>query len=220
MTSAAALLEQLTLGKLPMNIRPGALLSAVAILACSLSATGQEPAKSPTREEIARLRELAKPGPEHEMLAKCAGNWDVAVSTGKREASTGGGRSYMTMEGRFLWVGYEARGASGRFKGAFTIGFDRRHEHFTLIAMDTDGTYFVISRGKKLPDSEKIKLIGVDDDPYMTKLGLKKEFAHVLDFSDPDKFTIDVLFIDTRTKERKEIEAMTFTFTRKASADK
>ena len=35
-----------------MNIRFGALLSAFAILACSLSATGQEPAKSPTPEEI------------------------------------------------------------------------------------------------------------------------------------------------------------------------
>ena len=196
-----------------------ACLMAATMLVLPWPSIAQERVKAPSREEIAKYRELATPGPEHEMLSKCAGHWDVTVAAGGRAASIGGGRSYMTLERRFLWIGYEAKGQSGRYKGAFTIGFDRRHQHFTLIAMDTDGTYFITSRGKKLPDSEAIKLFGSDDDPYMEKLGLKKEFAHVLDFSDPDKFTIDVLFIDTRTAERKEMKAIELTFTRKAGTD-
>lgn len=194
-------------------------LMTAAVFVLPWPSIAQERVKPPSQEEIAKYRELAKPGPEHEMLSKFAGKWDVTVSAGRRAASTGGGRSYMTMERRFLWIGYEAEGRSGRYKGAFTIGFDRRHQHYTLIAMDTDGTYFITSRGKKLPDSKKIKLLGSDDDPYMEKLGFKKEFAHVLDFSDPDKFTIDVLYLDTRTKQRKEMKAIEFTFTRKAGPD-
>ena len=49
----------------------------------------------------------------------------------------------------------------------------------------------------------------------MLKMGLKKEFLHVLDLRNPDKLTIEVLFLDTRTEKRKEMPGMKFIFTRK-----
>jgi len=193
-------------------------LVAVTMFVLPWQVVAQERAQRPGGETFAQSRELANPGPEHDMLSKFAGNWDVTVTAGNasgRTGSVGKCRSYMTLERRFLWIGYEARGESGRFKGAFMVGFDRRHQHFTMLAMDTDGTYFVTSKGKKLPDSQSIKLYGTDDDPYMKKLGFTKEFAHVLKFNAPNKFTIDILFIDTRTDERKEVKAIEFTFTRR-----
>lgn len=202
-----------------MNTRNLLWLMFAAAMLLPISGTGQEPPKSPTPEEMAKYRELAKPGPEHDLLAKFAGEWNVTLTAGSRPESFGSGRSYMTLERRFLWIGYQAKGKSGVFKGAFTLGFDRRNERFMLIAMDTDGTYFVTSQGKKLPDSETLKLYGKDDDPYMAKLGFEKEFAHAVDLSDPDKFTIEVLYIDTRTEERKELRAMVFTFARKKEAE-
>ena len=163
----------------------------------------------------AELREQSKPGPEHELLAKFSGRWKLSITgAGRRGISEGSARSYMTLENRFLWLGYEARGTAGRFKGAFTIGFDRRHEEFTLIAMDTDGTYFVTSRGKQKPETETIKLVGKDDDPHMKAMGFEKEFAHVLELSADDAFSIKVLYIDNRTDERKEVEALEFKFER------
>ena len=194
-----------------LKLRAIALLLAFHPVGISAQETGQ----SNKRLTPAELREQSKPGPEHQMLAEFAGRWKLSVSAqGKRGVSTGSARSYMTLENRFLWLGYDAKGKAGNFKGAFTIGFDRRHSEFTLIAMDTDGTYFVTSRGKRASGAKTIKLTGKDDDPHMKALGFEKEFAHVLDLSGKDSFSIKVLYIDNRTDERKEIEALEFKFER------
>jgi len=118
----------------------------------------------------------------------------------------------MTMEGRFLWIGFDVRGQAGRFKGAFLIGFDRRNERYSLVALDTSGTYFVTSHGQKGESGEVIRMRGKDDDPFMQAKGFTKEFVHVLDLRDPQEFSVEVLFVDTRTPERKEIPAMKFQF--------
>lgn len=183
-----------------------------------LLAAAQEPQRKPTPEEFAKYRELTRPGPEHEMLKSYSGEWKVTVRAGhagQREPSTGAATTYMMMEDRFLWIGYGARGPSGRFRGSFIIGYDRRHERFDLIAMDTDGTYFITSHGKRDEKSGTIKLYGVDDDPYMKKMGFEKEFGHFVTFVEPDKFTVDVIFIDTRTPDRREDKGMKFVFERK-----
>ena len=169
------------------------------------------------RPDMAKLRELANPGPEHDKLEKYAGKWQlkVIIGDGDSAAETNGrANSYMTLERRFLWLGYNVDRKSGRTKGSFTIGFDRRNDRYSLVAMDTYGTYFVTSHGKKEEKSGRIRLHGTDDDPYMKSMGYDKEFLHVIDFTKPDEFTIEVYFIDTRTSERKENKAMTFQFTR------
>jgi|GEM_PF-2293107 len=180
------------------------------------SASGAEPGR-PSKEEMKTLLEKTKPGPEHEELAKFSGDWIVEIQMGGRDriASAGGGTSYMTLENRFLWIGYHTRGRNAEFKGSFQIGFDRRHEEYILIAMDNSGTYFVTSQGNEKTKDGRIRLWGKDEDPYMKKMGLKKEFLHVLDLRNPDKLTIEVLFLDTRTEKRKEMPGMKFIFTRK-----
>lgn len=177
----------------------------------------QDSQKTAGRPEIERLRELANPGPEHEQLAKFGGTWKVGVTMGNGDqavASNGNAKSYMTLENRFLWIGYEATGKAGRQKGAFTIGYDRRNDLYTLIAMDTYGTYFVTSSGKANAETGKIKMYGKDDDPHMKAMGFDKEFAHVLDLRKPDNFELEVYFVDTRTPDRKETRAMKFAFSR------
>lgn len=173
----------------------------------------------PTQDEINKLRNQARPGPEHQLLKKLSGNWDLTIQLGPEENkkfNEGTARSYMTLENRFLWIGYEVQQSNNRkLKGSYTIGFDRRHDHFTLIAMDTYGTYFITSSGKMIEGENKAKLYGKDDDPYMKSLGFSKEFAHVIDFGDKDSFTIDVFFIDTRTEDRNQELAMKFKFKRR-----
>lgn len=191
------------------------IITSTLMLLVSDSAIGEkEPGE---QNKPANFRELAEPGPEHELLAKFSGKWNLSVSSvGRKGASKGRARSYMTLEKRFLWLGYEANGQAGRFKGSFVLGFDRRHEEFTLIAMDLDGTYFVTSRGKQQNGKHTLKLFGKDDDPHMKALGFEKEFAHEIDLSDPGKLSLKVFYIDTRTNERKEIEAMDFSFERRS----
>ncbi len=197
----------------------------IALTICNLSTA--EAAKTPSAIEEATdraaLMELTRPGPEHARLKAFSGKWKVKLSIGSSNNTPplqGVANAYMTMEDRFLWIGYQAKYQTRAFKGSFTIGFDRRHQHYVLIAMDTSGTYFVTSKGEADPDSGLIKLYGQDDDPYMESLGYTKEFAHVLDLTNPDHFSILVIFVDTRTPERRESTGMTFEFTRRSTTEK
>lgn len=172
-------------------------------------------AKSPSAEDQLKL---TGPGLEHGALARYAGTWDVTVGIGSGESAIkyqGTAESRMTVGGRFLQVEYQAKGKADATEGMFTVGFDPRHQHHTLIAMDSFGTYFVTSQGKRDARSGKIRMSGTDDDPVMKALGHTKEFVHVLDLRGPEEFVVEVWFVDTRTAARKEFKYMDYTFKRK-----
>ena len=188
----------------------GALLASVEVF-------GQGPITRPSPEELDAMRELMRAGPEHEALSAFSGEWELSLHMGPRDGASvlsGSARSYMTLENRFLWIGYRAGQGGSGMKGSFTLGFDRRHGRYDLIGMDSYGTYFIVSRGKADEETGRIKLYGTDDDPYMASLGYEKAFAHEIDMSENDGFSIDVFYIDTRTEERKEQRAMRFVFKR------
>lgn len=188
------------------------LISAVAI---AQEPKPKTPPARPTPEEIAKL---IAPGPEHEKLAGYAGDWTVAIKMGGGKAavsSEGTAKSRMTTGGRFLFIEYEAKEKPTPVEGTFTLGFDSRHEHFTLMETDSFGTYFLTSQGKRDADTGKLRLLGTDDDPMMKAMGLTKEFLHVIDFRDKDEFAVEIRFVDTRTPARKEIKMMEYVFRRK-----
>ena len=169
--------------------------------------------------DFAKMRELANPGPEHELLAKYAGkgSLNLRYGVGNRAMVFEGSSDNRTMvDGRFLALEYEAESKMGPTSGMLIIGFDRRHGEFTLQAMDSWGTYFVSSRGKREGDAKTVKLYGKDDDPHLKAMGFgEKEFVHVLDFSDDKKLVVEVHMIDTRTEERVERKMMEYAFTPK-----
>jgi hypothetical protein len=180
-----------------------------ALLLVAAYVTAQEPEKKapPSREEMLKMM---GPGPEHEQLAKYAGKWDLTIKMGPQtfQCTT---ENRMIVGNRFLEIDYASK--DKKMEGQFSLGFDRRHQHYTLTAMDSFGTYPVHSQGKR--DGEQLaKLYGKDDDPMMKAMGFTKEFVHVLDFKSPDEFVIEVHFIDTRTAERKEFKAMDYVFQR------
>lgn len=177
----------------------------------------QEP-KPPAKPSAAdaQLRQ-ARPGPEHERLAKYTGTWNLEVKMGAGAAAMvykGASTNRMTVGGRFLQLEYHGSSPNGNTEGIFTLGFDPRHQHYTLIAMDSFGPYFVTSKGKHDDKSGKIRLLGSDDDPAMKAMGFTKEFVHTLDLGHPDELAIEVWFIDTRTPARREMKFMTYTFKR------
>lgn len=174
--------------------------------------------KRPSRAVIANLREQMQAGPEHDKLATFSGDWELSIRAGRDDHYTGTASTRMILENRFLVIDYNARSLRSSFAGSFTLGFDRRHAHYTLIAMDTSGTYYVTSKGQVDSKTGKIKLYGKDDDPYMRSLGHEKEFGHAIDFSRTDQFSIEVIYIDTRTPERQEKSGMLFTFQKRPTA--
>ena len=109
--------------------------------------------------------------------------------------------------GRILEV--DLRNDTGPIRHAvYTLGFDRRHGDYTVIAMDENGTYWVTARGKR--DGSRIPMYGADDDPVMSAMGFTKEFVIIVDVASTDRFTIETRYVDTRTPERSEIPFIAF----------
>jgi hypothetical protein len=165
------------------------------------------------------LEQQASPGPEHEQLAARTGDWKLTIrmfAGAQPTEMTGTATNEMLVGGRFHQSTYKAAGAGFETEGVLTTGFDRRHGEYTMILMDNFGTYFVTARGKPPAEGEELKLVGKDDDPQMTALGLTKEFAFVLREIDDNHYTVEVRFIDTRTAARKEIKFMEYEYERAA----
>jgi hypothetical protein len=158
------------------------------IVPCSLLA--QEPAPG-------------SPGPEHEVLLSLIGSWDVRVD----DRLAGSATAVSRLDGRFVEV--EVVADAGPVRHAlYTFGFDRRHDHYTVVAMDDTGTYWVTGKGTR--NGTQISMYGEDEDPVMRSMGLDKEFAIVLHVYSSGHVEIETVLLDTRTAERREISFFTF----------
>jgi hypothetical protein len=125
------------------------ILSLLALLAplAMFAAGGAKPSTAVTKPlSQAEMLKMAGPGPEHEQLAGYVGAWDVEIKMGgDRNAMVyqGTATNRMTVGGRFLEMQYEVTGKGGTNEWIFTIGFDRRHKEYVLVAFDSFGTSFV-----------------------------------------------------------------------------
>ena len=192
--------------------RPTLILSAVFIQTVAACAQDELAARN-QREEFARLRQLALPGEEHARLQQLTGSWKVSMQAGDTNWDFDGtAEASMILGGRFLVI--DGKGKTGNRASAFryTVGFDRRHDEFVLILMDTAGTYHVTARGK--PIGNAIRMFGTDDDPQMKKMGLVKKFGFDLEIKNADEFSITTIFVDTRTDEETLRPAFAHVFTR------
>ena len=141
--------------------------------------------------------DLGAPGPEHDVLRALEGSWFVTVG----DEVVGSASADLRLGNRFLEV--ELVADSGPIRHAvYTFGFDRRHGVYTVVAFDSTGTYWVTAKGEA--EGGRIAMYGEDDDPVMRSMGLDKEFVIVLHVHSQDRFSIETLFVDTRTPARTE----------------
>jgi hypothetical protein len=165
----------------------------------------QDPEEEPPEFDMAEMMRMqqqamldAQPGPEHEEIAKGAGTWDVetkifmppmpgmqAMDPMTSEAES---VNEMVLGGRFLMSR-----VSGHFMGMETesisfFGFDRRHDKYVTVGLDTMGTYFVTAEGVRDEDGI-IRMHGYDDDGMGGQ-----EYFFELDDSDPDRTVMNIYF--------------------------
>lgn len=173
-----------------------------------------KPKAAPTFEE---LKKLAEPGPEHESLASLAGTWKVEQRMPPAQPKLrleGTATVAPILKNRFLEIDATIPGEQGSDL-RYMLGFDRRTGEYTIVAFDTQGTYFVTGAGK--PGDDGILMSGEDDkDPVMKQMGFRKKYAFELKLAGPDQFSIVIHFVDTRTAEEKRIPFAEYAFTRAA----
>ncbi|MEX0691112.1 MAG: DUF1579 family protein [Gemmatimonadales bacterium] len=120
----------------------------------------------PDSAQMARVMELAQPGPEHRRLAALAGTWNVTFTTPMQEMTfTAVAENTITMGGRFLES--RVRGAVGGmpFEALTIVGFDRGPAVYTAVGFDASGTFYVTGAGPWDDRVNGANLSGTYDDP-------------------------------------------------------
>lgn len=110
------------------------------------------------------------PGPEHERLKAMEGKWRQFVTMAMapdapemQAESTGENR--LILGGRFLQGTALGEFMGQPFESLNIMGFDRRHDHYTVVGFDTMGTYYVAAEGKWDDKTQSIRMRGETHDP-------------------------------------------------------
>lgn len=163
-----------------------------------------------SKEMMERARGLSQPGPEHELLAKYAGEFDQEIrmwmtpSTKDPMVIRAEVVNTMILDGRFLKT--ESPTQLG------IMGFDRRCGEFTTIGFDRMGTYSVAGQGPRGEDG-KIVMYGED---YDAVFEATQKYNFVMSFIDDDSYMVQIIFVDTNHGNTDPFKMVEVVNTRKA----
>ena len=189
------------------------------LFALTVSVSAQE-AMPDTAMQARQLESMksAAPGPEHKMLAKYAGTFDMEISyymaPGQKPMTmTGTSVNTMILGGRFLEMSSTGNMAGHSIESLTLVGFDRRHKEFTSTGFDNSGTYSVSASGTYEEETKSIVMSGTDEDPIF-------EFVQEYDFTmklvDDDHFTWSVTFYNPElTQGEDEFTMVEISYSRK-----
>lgn len=126
------------------------MLAVLFIIAASVAA--QETKKSEAEAMMDYYIDAAKPVEEHKRLAELTGPWKVTTRlwfepAGEPQVASGTGTGRAILGGRFVVIDADVKGAMGT-ESMTIFGFDRRTNDYTMIGLDTLGTYWISAAGK------------------------------------------------------------------------
>ena len=178
-------------------IRRVALLS----LTCLSLAVAASAQSQPSSEEMKKMLDAMKPAAEHQELAALAGQWTQEVTYsmgGAPMKTTGTVINRMILGGRFLVSEGSSPNPAGPGLGDASVdftsiyGFDRRTKQFTIVGLDTLGTYYVTAAGTKT-DPRTIVMRGETQDDHGGVKEIRK-YDMVLKFVDADTYVSEIIF--------------------------
>jgi len=159
-----------------------------------------QPAPPATAERQAMV-DLARPGPEHAALEALEGQWtrDVTYTMGGGRQMKGRGTATnrMILGGRFLQSDHSTSIPASAAMPATTTesmtiyGFDTRTREFTLLELDTMGTYWVTASGRTAPPSMVMSGETLDDHGGRREI---RRYDMVLRIVDVDAYVTQIIF--------------------------
>jgi len=183
----------------------------------AMTGRAQETSDSLLMARQQQLREASQPGPEHELLARLTGTFEMDISMfmapGEEPLkSTGKTTNRMILDGRFLEMRGEGKMGGATIKNLSIIGYDRRHQHFTVTGFDNTGTYSVSATGFYDDVNRTIVLEGTDEDPIFEMV---QEYTFTIEMIDDDTFKWLVTFYNPEmTQGEDEFTMVEITYTR------
>jgi hypothetical protein len=174
-------------------------LMVMAVLGQATLAAAQQ---QPTPEQMNAMLEQMKPGQEHRTLAALTGNWTLDVTyrmgDGPVMKTTGVATNRMILGGRFLESSVTSKNPAGPGSGDPTVesltiyGFDRRVNRYTILGLDTMGTYSVSAEGL-MEGANTIVMAGETLDDHAGSKEMRK-YHMVLRVVDPDTYVTEIIF--------------------------
>lgn len=156
------------------------------------ASTTQRPPVSESQQ--ARAREIYLPSAAHEELKRLVGTWE---QTTEYPSPSGAVRTHGTvvnrsvLEGRFVVSEAAARQKDGalRTESLLIFGFDGRNRSYTVIVLDTFGTYYVTAAGEAQTPSQRLVMSGETPEGK----GIKR-FDVTLEWLDNNAYETRVIF--------------------------
>lgn len=184
------------------DLRRGMRVAALIVVLSSAFPAGVAVAQEiPDQEAIqalmAKALELAEPGPEHARFEQMVGTWNMELTMWSQpgaEAVVVGGvvEAELILGGRYLVQTTTILDGFFAGESIIILGFDRRSDEYTLLGLDTMGTYWVSAQGPATSEREAV-LSGEDFDPVFDGT---QEYDFVLRWEDDDTFITQIIFKD------------------------
>ena len=164
------------------------------ILMIGIVAAAMQQQPAPTPAQIARAKEIYLPSAPHESLARLTGVWDQEVEyAGAGAAVRASGRvtNRAVLGGRFVVSEGAARQQGGPLnsESMLLFGFDGRSRQYTVVVLDTFGTYYVTAAGPAPIAGEPIVMKGETPEGAGTK-----KFDVVLRWIGEDAYKTEIVF--------------------------
>ncbi|HNX50284.1 MAG TPA: DUF1579 family protein [Thermoanaerobaculaceae bacterium] len=154
-----------------------ALLATCATMLSGLFASAQQqPAQTPTPTAAEAWAAYGTPGPEHAVLARRVGSWDVTVrawsapDASPRE-SKGRSEWQPLLGGRFFEERFEVTRPNGRYEARGLAGFDKIRKQYVSTWIDGGGTSILRSVGTADPTGKILTFSSESPDPVHGTVG-------------------------------------------------
>lgn len=190
-----------------------------AVAAISVAQTREKPkGGKPAPEDMQKMMEemmkTIKPGPQHDILAKMAGDWVVngkmwrPPSTEAMLMKPGTEHAEMILGGRYLQSVNQGEMMGMPFEGHGMMGFDNFRKEYQMTWVDNMGTTISTAAGTADPTGKVITLMGKMDEPSTGEKD--KDVKYVYTFKD-DKTVVLEMYDSISGKGFFKIMEMTYT---------
>ena len=193
------------------------------IMACGLAmayAVPRMPAGQQMSEQekkmMDQMMKYGTPGPNHELLKKYAGDWDVEIKMWPNPAaapmtSKGTFKNELLFGGRYLQGRFEGDMGGMKAEGLEIIAYDLFKKMYTTFWIDGWDTIFVLTTGKLDATGKILTETGTYPDA-MTDGKTMQKIKNVTTFLGDGRYKFEMFMV---TPDGKEAKSMEFVCTRK-----
>lgn len=140
-----------------------------------------------------RAQEPPKPGPEHDLLKKMEGSWDIVMKAGGTEMK-GSVTNKMDLGGLWLASAMKCEFPGGAFEGRGMDTYDAAKKKYITVWIDSMGTQPMIMEGTY--DKEKKVLTMVGEGPGMD--GKSAKWKSLSKMTDDKNMTFEMFVGDAK----------------------